>query len=100
MVREVQLGQAAEPPGLMVGEVKPETPPPPPPLPGEFVIQPLLTHTYLTAVWGGGRTTDATHTDATQIGSWEKFRLLGGARYGPSAGEYAIQTVNGSSSLP
>jgi hypothetical protein len=95
MVREVQLGQAAEPPGLMVGEVKPGTPPPPPPLPGEFVIQPLLTHTYLTVVGGGGRTTDAIHTDATQIGSWEKFRLLGGARYGPSAGEYAIQTVNG-----
>jgi hypothetical protein len=30
---------------------------------------------YLTAVGGGGRTSDVLHTDATRIGSWEKFVL-------------------------
>ena len=30
---------------------------------------------YLTAVSGGGRTQDVIHSDATQVGSWEKFRL-------------------------
>jgi hypothetical protein len=30
---------------------------------------------YLTAVGGGGRTTDVIHTDATRIGSWEKFAV-------------------------
>jgi hypothetical protein len=53
--------------GLMAAE--------PPPLPGEFVIQTMVKETYLTAVGGGGRTTDVIHTDATQIGSWEGFRL-------------------------
>ena len=31
---------------------------------------------YLTAVGGGGRTTDVIHTDATRIGSWGKFTLI------------------------
>jgi hypothetical protein len=31
---------------------------------------------YLTAVGGGGRTYDVLHTDATRIGSWEKFTLI------------------------
>jgi hypothetical protein len=45
---------------------------------------------YVTAVGGGGRTTDVIHTDATQIQAWEKFSLvsLGG-------GVYAIETING-----
>jgi len=45
---------------------------------------------YLTAVDGGGRTTEVIHTDATQIQAWERFTLvpLGG-------GVYAIQTVDG-----
>jgi hypothetical protein len=30
---------------------------------------------YLTAVGGGGRTTDVIHTGATRIGSWEKFTV-------------------------
>jgi len=30
---------------------------------------------YLTAVGAGGRITDTIHSDATQVGSWEKFRL-------------------------
>ena len=28
---------------------------------------------YLTAVDGGGRTTDAIHSDATQVRAWEMF---------------------------
>ena len=28
---------------------------------------------YLTAVGGGGRTTDVIHSDATRVGSWERF---------------------------
>src|SRR6185369_1673039 len=28
---------------------------------------------YLTAVGGGGRETDTIHSDATQIGAWERF---------------------------
>ena len=45
---------------------------------------------YLTAVGGGGRTTDVMHSDATQLQSWEKLTLisLGG-------GTYAIQTIDG-----
>jgi hypothetical protein len=31
---------------------------------------------YLTAVGGGGRTTDVIHTDATAVGSWEQFTLM------------------------
>jgi hypothetical protein len=73
--------------GLMAAE--------PPPLPGEFVIQTTLKETYLTAVGGGGRTTDVIHTDATWIGSWEKFRLLGGGGFGPLRGQYVIQTATG-----
>ena len=30
---------------------------------------------YLTAVGGGGRTTDTIHSDATRVGSWEKFTV-------------------------
>src|SRR5579859_6210951 len=40
---------------------------------------------YLTAVGGGGRITDVIHTDAVNIGSWEKFRLVSaedGQHYG------------------
>ena len=70
---------------------KAEDPPPPPP--GEFVIQTMVKRTYLTAVEGGGRTTNVIHTDAKRIGSWEKFRLLGRGR--PSRGEYVVQTVSG-----
>jgi hypothetical protein len=31
---------------------------------------------YLTAVGGGGRTTDVIHTNATTVGAWEKFSLV------------------------
>jgi hypothetical protein len=53
--------------GLMAAEA--------PPLPGQFVIQTRLKGNYLTAVGGGGRTADVIHTDATQIGAWERFWL-------------------------
>ena len=79
--------------GLMVGKAKPGGPQPPPPLPGEFVMQTMVKQTYLTAVEGGGRTTNVIHTDAARIGSWEKFRLLVGGSLSP--GEYVFQTVSG-----
>ncbi len=49
---------------------------------------------YLTAVGGGGRTTDVIHTDATQIGSWEKFTLVD-SNSGTASIEYGIETENG-----
>jgi hypothetical protein len=64
--------------------------------PGEVAIR---THSgnFLTAVGGGGQTTDTFHTDlkdATKIGSWEKFKLwsIPGA---PGRKIYAIQTKKG-----
>lgn len=33
------------------------------------------TGNHLTAVDGGGRATDAIHTDATAVGSWEVFQI-------------------------
>lgn len=46
---------------------------------------------YLTAVDGGGRTTDVIHSDATFITGYEKFNLLPQG-YG---NWYALQTFNG-----
>ena len=43
---------------------------------------------YLTAVGGGGRTTDVIHTNARQVGSWERFQLW----YQGYSNVYAIQT--------
>jgi hypothetical protein len=60
-------------------------------LPGEFVIQ-TWNGTYVTAVGGGGQTADAIHTDATQVKSWEKFRLWA---VDPTNHKYAIQTASG-----
>jgi hypothetical protein len=42
-----------------------------------FAIQTISGH-YLTAVGGGGRTTDTIHSDATAINAWEKFQLICG----------------------
>ena len=61
----------------------------PVPLPGEFIIETFGGY-YLTAVNGGGRTTDVMHTDARRIGTWEKFRLSG-----TGSGQFAIQTASG-----
>jgi len=49
---------------------------------------------YLTAVGGGGRTTDVIHTDAVNIGSWEKFTLIDSGDGSPNI-HYGVQTVNG-----
>lgn len=60
-------------------------------LPGHFAIR-TFGGKYLTAVGGGGRVTDVFHTDATAIGSWEKYRLflvLGGG----APPKFAIQTA-------
>ena len=46
---------------------------------------------YVTAVGGGGRTTDVIHTDATRVQSWEKFTLV----YTGDGSHYGIRTVNG-----
>jgi len=49
---------------------------------------------YLTAVGGGGRTTDVIHSNATVLQAWEKFAFI---PLGPggSSGWYAIQTIDG-----
>jgi len=41
---------------------------------GWFGVQTIDRH-YLTAVGGGGRTTDVIHSDATGLGAWELFRF-------------------------
>lgn len=49
---------------------------------------------YLTAVGGGGRTTDVIHTDATRIGSWEKFTLIDSGDGSPNI-HYGLRTTYG-----
>ena len=41
---------------------------------GVYDIQTIDGH-YLTAVDGGGRTSDTIHSDATRVGAWEKFTV-------------------------
>jgi hypothetical protein len=48
---------------------------------------------YLTAVGGGGRTTDVIHTDATTVRAWEKFTLIDSGDGSPI--HYGFQTSNG-----
>lgn len=48
---------------------------------------------YVTAVGGGGRTTDVLHTDATRVGSWERFTLIDTGEGSPI--RYGFQTANG-----
>jgi hypothetical protein len=45
---------------------------------------------FLTAVGGGGRTTDVLHTDATRIAAWEKFTLVDAGN-----GAFGLRTVSG-----
>jgi hypothetical protein len=45
---------------------------------------------WLTAVGGGGRTTDVIHSNATQLQAWETFTLVP-----VNVDWYGIQTVNG-----
>jgi hypothetical protein len=49
---------------------------------------------YLTAVGGGGRTTDVIHTDATRVGSWEKFTLTDSGD-GAANIHYGLKTSRG-----
>jgi hypothetical protein len=49
---------------------------------------------YLTAVGGGGRTTDVLHTDATRVGSWERFTLVDSGDGAPNI-HYGVLTTNG-----
>ena len=61
--------------------------------PGSFAIR-TASGNFLTAVSGGGRTTDVLHTDATRIAAWEKFSLQVLTNPGVY-GAYAIRTGNG-----
>lgn len=49
---------------------------------------------YVTAVGGGGRVTDVIHTDATKVGSWERFTLVDSCD-GSSVINYGIKTSKG-----
>jgi hypothetical protein len=60
-------------------------------LEGQFAFMTTPKDNFLTAVGGGGRTTDVIHTDATVPRSWEMFRLWSTNVFG----FYGIQTVNG-----
>lgn len=52
------------------------------------------TGNYVTAVGGGGRTTDVIHTDATQARAWETFKLIDSCS-GDSNIDYGFQTSKG-----
>ena len=64
-----------------------------PPPPNDKAI---LTHTgnYLTAVDGGGRTSDVLHTDATQPRGWEQFRIYDLSAGGVAPTYFALQSIN------
>ncbi|WP_214327391.1 fascin domain-containing protein [Nonomuraea sediminis] len=62
--------------------------------PTTCAIQTRNTGNYLTAVGGGGRTTDVIHTDATRVGSWERFMLIDSGDGSPNI-HYGFLTTNG-----
>ncbi len=53
------------------------------------------TGNYLTAVNGGGMTSDALHTDATQIRAWEQFRMNDLSIGDFAATWYGLNTIGG-----
>jgi hypothetical protein len=59
---------------------------------GGFAIQTYLKGDYLTAVNGGGKTTDVIHTNAIQPRGWERFRLWAD---NATHQYYALQTLDG-----
>ena len=57
-----------------------------------FAIQTIDGH-YLTAVGGGGRTTDVIHSDATQVQAWEIFRFNCGVTFVPNVLSFDDQSA-------
>lgn len=53
------------------------------------------TGTYVTAVNGGGMTSDALHTDATQVRGWEQFRINNLSVENVAATYYELYTIGG-----
>jgi hypothetical protein len=49
---------------------------------------------YLTAVGGGGRTTDVIHTNAVSVGAWELFKIVDSGD-GSSLPNFGFQTLTG-----
>lgn len=49
---------------------------------------------YLTAVNGGGLTSDVIHSDATRVQDWERFQLIDSGD-GSAITHYGIRTLNG-----
>jgi hypothetical protein len=64
-----------------------------PPPANDKAIQ-TFTGNYLTAVGGGGRTSDVLHTDATQARAWEQFRIYDLSAGGVAPTYFAVQTIN------
>ena len=64
---------------------------PPPPYDKSFQTP---SGNYVTAVDGGGRTDDVLHTDATQIRSWEQFRVYDLSAGGVAPTYFALQTLS------
>jgi hypothetical protein len=72
-------------------EMTGSAPPAMKPLFGKFAIKTHLKGKFLTAVGGGGRTTDVIHTDAVEPRAWESFTLWADG----ATQNYALQTVDG-----
>jgi hypothetical protein len=65
-----------------------------PPPPNDKSIQ-TASGNYLTAVNGGGMTSDPLHTDATQVRDWEQFRIIDLTVDGSAWTYFAIRTIRG-----
>jgi hypothetical protein len=59
--------------------------------PTTCALQTWVTSNYVTAVGAGGRTTDVIHTDATRVGSWERFTLIDTG----DGSHFGLRTSNG-----
>ncbi len=70
---------------------KRSAPAPMEPLGGQFAIRTDLKFNYLTAVRGGGKTTDVIHTDAVYPLAWEEFKFW----VDSAKQHYAFQTATG-----
>jgi len=57
----------------------------------------VMTGNYVTAVNGGGMTSDALHTDATLINRWEQFRMIDLSEGGFAPTWYSLYTIGGKS---